>query len=732
MSISYSLPFDLPDSLLPPSEKDKGYQTTEHDWYKAYLRFYLNSYYNRMVGFTNPDNYLEQLPIVTRGQFLMRYLNGKQENIIFKHFTKDLNNNTLRYRWQAGKEMATAFNNHRSIYNTQLGNKKVSAISLSRDTVLRKTAYIEAGGIQGDKNVMSVIRAAPGIVYSPLGDDARVENPSQGKLMATKFFKDKLEEDAVKMAYDIQERNFTNEKYLQAFSSFYGVGYAGMYTYVEEGRVKQRPLMYDELFYEKRDQDPLNRRMSGAGFFEYMTPQEIMVKWNKTEQEIKDIISACGSPNDYAMRNWPNFSWYRSDARRNTVAVVTCFFIAPRNTGKEKIKEKKGDVNYVNAKKKSNAVVVNDIYYVILAGNEYVLECGLANNVVESRDNKADVELPISVIDCFNVGGDGVSMAGLLYQLQDSLDFYKYKMKQKMGRDHGMVYTINGDMINSMSDNPSKILNDFTSIGFHVVNSSSGEYGEPSNDGKKLVDAFDFRIDAVGLDAYAKAYIMDSNTMDRICNLSPVMTGQQNFYVSENVRKGTIDSGYLALSFMLNTLTAWEEKNLQYAVNLFKQLNGAEGSELELVIGKNGVERVKMLEDARFEDVLIFIRTNDTIGEEKQAELIKLLMAYQQNPTPESAQGMRIAIGMLKADTYTEAEVLLDEYLEKVIVEKEQQAAIAQKQFEMEQANAKEIVAEQSAVALKSNENNNETKLAAKGLELAAQENNMQGKEMPA
>ena len=490
----------LPQFIKPdPIQENIG--KTAHDdynisgWYARNLLFYLGTYYNRNSGNWYVDESQEMLPIVTRGRRMAAYLWGGQVNDAFAHFTRDLDGNNLPVMWQSGKETADIFMSHQGEYERQLEYHKISALTLSRDVVVRRAAFMEAARLQANPDFMEAVSKLEGAEFAPLGN-VNVTDERAAIEMAAKKWKDKASTNAVKMGYAIQEDCHLVEKMLAIFSNYYSANYSGAYVSAQNGEVDIRVIPFYNLFWEKCENDPLNRNMKAAGFIEQLNETEILARYKMPKEQEEEIKQAFKSISTNAgIYNTGNVNWYNAGTtqRAGTTTVVTCFWIAPKKIDKVKVKDKYGNENYVKSKDGKGELTTNDLYYCVLAGNRWVLECGLANNVVRSSINKSNPEMPIKVFDGFNIVGNGVSMVGLTAQLQDLLDYCKYKMQLIMARDKGVVYLMDGSKLNSLSDNPKRLINDFASMGFSVYNGASGEYGE--QDFKdKLVMPLDFRL----------------------------------------------------------------------------------------------------------------------------------------------------------------------------------------------------------------------------------------------
>ena len=131
--------------------------------------------------------------------------------------------------------------------------------------------------------------------------------------------------------------------------------------------------------------------------------------------------------------------------------------------------------------------------------------------------------------------------------------------------------------------------------------------------------------------------------------------GQQTTYVSEKVRKASMEAAYTGLLSEFNNFTRYEEEIMQYAVNLYKLL--LKGKKEDVVIGKEGIDILDVDGEWTLQDVLVFLKTDDVIDDEMKMSLDGKLIAYLQNSqNPESAEAFLTSIKMMKASTYQDAE----------------------------------------------------------------------------
>jgi len=201
--------------------------------------------------------------------------------------------------------------------------------------------------------------------------------------------------------------------------------------------------------------------------------------------------------------------------------------------------------------------------------------------------------------------------------------------------------------------------------------------------------------------------------------------GQQTTYVSEKVRKASMEAAYTGLLSEFTNFTRYEEEILQYAVNLYILL--LKGKKENIVIGKEGIDVLDVDGEWTLQDVLIYLKTDDVIDEERKLSLDGKLLAYLQNSgNPNSAEAFLTSIKMMKAETYQEAEDILEDYIEKAKKALDEANAQAQAMKLAEMQNYQQAVDKQESGATARKEMEVNSKMAVEAANLDAKEQEMQ------
>jgi hypothetical protein len=633
--ISYSQPD------MDPPEKDRT-----DGWYKQMTRFCC-TFYNRIYNIYSTDNHDENITPVERGMRYSLYYLGKQRNIDYNHVTKDISGNNLQAVWIKGKKVRQLISHLVGNVINQLENKEIVARTLSKDAVSRKTQMYEDLMFKYDTQSKKFFEQLTelGVSYNPEGDRS-FESVEEIERFMENDYKETTEEIAVDIAKDIEEKNDAATMYVQAFLEYAAANYCGIYTYVENGVVKQKKIPFYNLVWDQDNNDPFCRNSRFKGFIERLTPQEIFSRWpeyfdnNKdAREEVTKMAGKSDTPFYQTMQanyNMPNLNWWSYDRDKQlTVCVTTMFWIQRRDSRYKNSKDEYGNkrINKVSkdTPKKPGDYFFDDMCRTVLVGNKYLVEKGYADNVVRKAGKKGDPEFPIGIFADNTTLGDGVPLIGLVAQNQDRQDFFRYKIMEMVGKDKGKCYWVNGNKLNE-SVSAQEILTDFASMGIHVSTGTSGEADDWTN-GQKAIEVVDLTLDP-NIMRYVELYREEERIMEEIMNIPKIALGQQQTYIGLGTQRGTIAQSTLGLSMIFKNFTKFNEINLQYAINLAKIIYTEDGNdEAAMVVGDRGVKWLKITKDMRFQDLLVFIKTKDIINEQEKQAIMANAQAWSQNPS---------------------------------------------------------------------------------------------------
>lgn len=666
--------YSAPDSDIPENQKTPS-------WYAQYIRYY-SRFYNANNNVLVASDYRgNQLP-VQRGLSNFLYYNGHQQNIDYNYATTDLSNNTLPSVWIPGKKVRSLIDYILGSLKEQLDSKIIGVTTLSKRAVSSKTEMLDALLLKYDDGVRAAMEQLKqsGIDFNPEGQN-QFANKEEAEAWFNYNYKDSAEVYAEDMAKYIEQDNDSDNVYMKCALDYAASNYTGLYNYVENGKVLQKSIPFYNLIWDYSDNDKFNRNARFVGFREIMTPQECFAKYPELTKEEREEIRSSASDDvkwgDLAtLYNTPNLNWWSNyPTGEKMVSAVTMFFRCNRDMKYSYTKNEDGSMEYNKVRKnKTGDYSCQDIYKGTLIGNKFIVDWGLQNNVVRNPENKSKPELPIKVYNGNTILGDGVSPIGLVAQSQDRIDFYRFKIIELMGRDLGKVFTLNGTKLNE-SVTGKQLLTDFKTMGLSVLNGSSGEANDP-NENAPLVQTWDMTLSPT-ITVYWDAIRQEEEWMEQALSVSKIAMGSVQPQLGKSVQENAKQMSTTGLVNFYDDFMQFNEMNLQYATNLAKIVYSMDGSfEAPMVIGDRGIKFMKIGKEFRFEDLLIYLKVKDVIGQEDKARYMQIASAIAQ-------QGGMDMIDYMIIDS-SESKTQMRKDFEKAVEKKKAEAA-QQQQIQFQQ-----------------------------------------------
>ncbi len=692
--------YEQPEFDVPEKEKDRK-------WYTQYVR-YFSTLYNQHHTHYNTNDIADDatdsyLTPIEKGFRLLLYFFGKQQNIDYNYITTDLSNNTLQSVWVKGKKVRQLINHLIGNLISQLENKEITTNNLSKEVSNQKSRMLEDLFLKHDVQSMRIFEEMEemGIRFNPAGD-RKFESREDIERFINLGWKDNLELISTDTGNYIEEKNDSDNMYIQNFIDYAAADYCAVYNYVENGQVKQKRIPFYNLIWDSINDDPLNKNMKYVGFLERLTPQEIFAKWpelNNTsiygdaKEQIK-LIAKGKSDNAYAFfnhYNTGNIKWWSLDKDDLYVTAVTMFWLNPRDT-RYKLTIVNGKVKYEKIKDddEKGEYNIEDWQKCTLIGNEFPVDWGYANNIVRSKYKNVP-DSPIKVMKGNSILGDSLSVIGTIADNQDRMDMLRYKIVEIIGRDTGKNYIIHGDKLGT-GITSKELVTDFKSMGLHVANVSGEE--SDSTDSQRIVETVDMTLD-LNIMKYVDLFHEEERIMEEVMNIPKISLGQQQTNIGLGVQRGTIARSTLGLANIYRNFVKFNELNLQYAVNLGKLIYTEPNTEAPMVIGDRGVRFLKWLKEYRYEDILLFIKTKDIINEEGKQRLLGIAQAMAQNQEIDILDYLRIEMSENLTRLYNDLEYSAKKR------KKEQMAIQAAMSKREEEAKGRELSSKSEQVATK-------------------------------
>ena len=666
-----------PVQMLPESEKTPNWYIDNLRFMGGFYNLPLKSHYSiEASGIDRSQQATDQYqnsPVQTYLRLMLYYL-GRQPNLDFNHLDKNVTTTNLLPNWQKGHKIFNLISFMKDSMTKLLQNTEFSVKSMSEMAVSDRKKVLDYLMIQFEmQGVFDKITDTYGLDID-FANGQRFEFEEElSDYMQNGGYKDEDAEIQTMLASHFWYSNNSISKFLQAFSHAAITGLTGVEHYVYNGKQCFDLIMPHQLIVDRRIDDDYNRYARFVGVIRPFTVEEILERWpNTNPEQVEDLRKMAASNISGNMYNTSNISWwnYGDEYTGNMINTLTGYWLTYRNLGKKRYQNEYG----IQKMKKASAKEMGDdsicdVAKGTLIGNAFLANTGYINNVAEDFYNKSRPLLPVRVFMPNMLLGESRSVVSRLHELQDERDLYKFKIKEMIGKSKGRVVLIRGDKLGN-GTTVKELEEDLTSLGLTVVTSSGEVEGDNSG---LVVEPIDLTLDP-NVTALFQIIAQIDREMEEIANISRISLGQQQTYIGlgtqENVMENASGSTYLYSGFM-----DFIQMNIQYAVDVAKNLaTEDEGDYYQALIGKRGVEYLKVAKRIRYNNPLVFLRINDIIDEKAKQRLIQIAQALAQNQVIDMLDFIKIET----AKTYYEIKNYLEYSLKKKEKKAEQVAAMQQ------------------------------------------------------
>lgn len=635
--------------------------------------------------------------------------------------------------WIRGKKIQQLVDYMRGNALKMLQNLKITTRALSEAATNKRTEKVEKWRFfKAIKPVLDQLGIEDmGVQFSPMGgDEMDFDLPEQVYEYLDKNYKEEMEEYAKIIADDYWSRNDAVTYFSKVFFDAIVGGISATETYARNNRVWTRFYEGDAVIWDNHQDDPLNRDGRYYGLISYLTPTEILDRYSKDQLGTKAYdelikIANGGNPSNDFLPNIPNSSLrgYIDNGAGITIPILKCYWRASKDT-RFKVSEpdKYGNVHVTRKKDDEEGegdFWLETFYTTTLIGSICQVDYGECFNNVERISDKSKLEPPVKVFTPNVTRGGLESVVKRLYQHQDRKDFLMNEITKYIDKSYGRVLAVNAQMLGDVPF--SSVVEDLKRYGITVVNTrSNGEENDQDNKNMPLMEAYDMTLDP-NFRFYLELMQQEDAIMEEIAGVSKVALGQQSGYISVNSQQVTIGQNSLQtfpiyMGFLRHICDV-----LQHVVNQQKNMLAdslSEENQRIPLIGEQGIQYLKEVEDFDLEDFGIFIRVDDVMDETAKAQLSELAVAWSQNPasgiTPEDI------VKLIGAKTFSQAENILEAAFSR---NKRDQAKAQQQQMMMQQLQQAQMMqATQDLEAMKQDNENmrtqagNETKIAQQQL----------------
>ena len=645
--------FSPPNDFVLESEKTV-------DWFTQYARWAIATFYNqpRQPFYTGDlvDKGIAQEAIEN-----WSYVFGNQNNYRYKYMTTDFNNHTLPVQWIPGGKLGSLIDHLKGILLSSIENIEVTAKNLSKEVASAKATMLERLMTYYEFKDIIDNMLPEGFEYQPVSTQ-NGEEPPQTPEDIRKFiekWQDKYSIIAEKIGQSQIYEDKLKEKFLQSGTNQFVGGLSAILTEVQNGRIVNTVIPDYEVVWDNRGNDPFNGDAMLCGYVKHNLPYNEIIRKYKgylTVEEMEEIrlIASNGYDNLDEFLFYYNvgfgvdnrFNWWHNAGTSNmTMTTATVYWIAPRDWryrvsenryGVERIMKINDNESYQSSSKPVKGYDMFgdydgwDVHMATLIGNKYIVNYGYMPNVLRHSDSKGKPMLPMSIFCSGMSINQGKSIVRKLVPLQDELDMYAYKIREKVSKDIGGVYVFNGNKFSGVTS--TEIINDLKSIGVFVSDGSSGEVGDPQN-GQRMVERVDMTLDA-NIIRYLELRRELMTEMEVICSISRIALGQQGAVIGKSVQEQTINQNSYGTATLMWGLMKHFNQVLQYNVNLKQMLYQFEDTvEEALVIGDEGSYLIDILNPQEFgtQPLMVFLDIASTLDPQQRAELKSIALSEAQN-----------------------------------------------------------------------------------------------------
>jgi len=674
-----------PDTLQPnqfPLESEKF--ADNGAWFAQYARWITFNFYNYNIRNVFPDSaYSYNVCSDILENF--SYYFGEQRNKIFAYAAQLPSGESVPAPFIAGHQI-------RNFVDNMLGNittivkpigESISAKNLDYESILDKQVkYTMARMAVKAKPMMDELKAR-GIEFNPTekqySSETEIDEDEESDV-------DSYEDAAIKIARSIYyEEDLKNQFSTQdALHQLVG-GISGTIIEPKFGKVSHTHVPSFNAIYDYRAKDNWGKDALIGGAVILMTPEEIALECgDMTDEELQQLRYMAKSGNSDALlfrstlnAGWNNITWWGNDGR---IAVVKAYWICKRDllnhrsvnalgqrkhkiyssnesyqtNDKENVFDKFGNQTY---DKRGNPVTKTvhkmgneirgedytwDVCTTMLIGNMWAKKSGYVDYVV--RDKKGFPQLPFQFFSHNLVNGFTKSIVSRLKPLEAEYDRIMLKIREKMGRDYGRVFILNGKKM-GISDTI-EILRDWKTSGVSVT---AGDQTYVNPDNEKLVETIDGTLE--NIQPYIQMLEILRREMQQTVSISDYALGLQTDTVGKGVQAQSVMNSTIANLPFFDGLVEFYRKKIQYSFELAKQF--IKTGHYAVVVSETQVELLNVSKDTLSKDIGIYIVENDPLNEEDKKFLRDYLFNLSQNAQVMQAMGIEPVQVLDLIESYT-------------------------------------------------------------------------------
>ena len=720
---SKPIEYATPDFFIPEIKKDAT-------WYSNAVRFYVNAYFNRPFYSFNKvinsefEQSLRQSPIDEIIRNWSYYLGEQQIGVN----SALINGRSARQLYRAGLEINNLVNHKVGQLENVLQSANPSAEALSKEAKSKKQFLQEMIYLQLEQTSLMEQLALGGIFFNPLPQNIQISSVEEFEKKKEYTLKEMGEVICERIANKVISYNDLINKFLEATRQCIVGGIVGIDLYVKNGMLCADLVPAHQNIWDnsKTDSFLTEKRVAGRIYYR-LTGGEVLANWG--DQLSKDAIEEIkrGSSSDMSeylmvyntpVNNYNLWAYQTGENKIEGYSAVKMYFKGHR--GMNYMKTDKGQIVKMkfydeNGEKIKGLKEKGDYsdeawYTATLIGNKWVVDYGLAENIAYENIGQRLPQCPLVQVVPNMTLDQYKSDVSKIRQIQDEVDYYANKIKDKAIRDWGKNYVIRGKAL-GLND-IEELLEDFRAQSITVT----VENGEEAN--SDLQPGKDIQTVDLTLDPNIMSYVNLKATLVRemreVMIMPDAAIGLQKTIIGKAVQENTMQASNTGLAPFYNCMLTFFQKTLQTSVNMQKLAFAADDMEdvIEEIIGVDGLNYIRATSLTTFDYYGIYLSIADMIKPDERKKLIdEAMIAVQQDPSL-----LPYMIKIRRFKTYTEAENYLDYLFSKREREKaeaqeaqmQQQAAMSAQAsaIQLEKANiAKEGQVESAALRKEATEN---------------------------
>lgn len=720
---SKPIEYATPDFFIPEIKKDAT-------WYSNAVRFYVNAYFNRPFYSFNKvinsefEQSLRQSPIDEIIRNWSYYLGEQQIGVN----SALINGRSARQLYRAGLEINNLVNHKVGQLENVLQSANPSAEALSKEAKSKKQFLQEMIYLQLEQTSLMEQLALGGIFFNPLPQNIQISSVEEFEKKKEYTLKEMGEVICERIANKVISYNDLINKFLEATRQCIVGGIVGIDLYVKNGMLCADLVPAHQNIWDnsKTDSFLTEKRVAGRIYYR-LTGGEVLANWG--DQLSKDAIEEIkrGSSSDMSeylmvyntpVNNYNLWAYQTGENKIEGYSAVKMYFKGHRGINymktdkgqivKMKFYDEKGEK--IKGLKEKGDYSDEAWYTATLIGNKWVVDYGLAENIAYENIGQRLPQCPLVQVVPNMTLDQYKSDVSKIRQIQDEVDYYANKIKDKAIRDWGKNYVIRGKAL-GLND-IEELLEDFRAQSITVTVENGEEVNSDLQPGKDI-QTVDLTLDP-NIMSYVNLKATLVREMREVMSMPDAAIGLQKTIIGKAVQENTMQASNTGLAPFYNCMLTFFQKTLQTSVNMQKLAFAADDMEdvIEEIIGVDGLNYIRATSLTTFDYYGIYLSIADMIKPDERKKLIdEAMIAVQQDPSL-----LPYMIKIRRFKTYTEAENYLDYLFSKREREKaeaqeaqmQQQAAMAAQAsaIQLEKANiAKDGQVESAALRKEATEN---------------------------